>query len=236
MKKVLLVFLTVILLTGCNIRKNDNYYKKIADTIISFYRNDNYNRNDFSTNDRNIMDKYLSTLTHKNQTIDLTPYLENVKKTVNDKNTKGIYKENNKYYIKYSDLVFNNSKSDIESYATVICDGKVITLFYSEFYPNYSVTKSDKVYDYIYTGSNISKDVKKYAYRSSYDKSGVVVVLNIKNNDLSDISVSYENVDNFVNTNNNASTFSIIIRIIMIIIILGFGGFIIYKSYKKSNL
>ena len=41
MKKMLIFLIFLSLLTGCGITKNDEYYKNVSDTVVSFYRNPN---------------------------------------------------------------------------------------------------------------------------------------------------------------------------------------------------
>lgn len=233
MKKSLILLIVMSLLTGCGITKNDEYYKNVSDTVVSFYRNSNYKKSDFSSNDADVIEKYLSTLTHENQEIDITEYVnESTTKTL-ENDTKGVYKKNNKWFIKYNDLKFVTD-SDIDTYAVVNCNSKTFTLFSSLFYPKYEETKNNRVYNYVYLGSQIEKNTKKYAYRSSYDGSGLIVTLELKNKDIVNINTSYENVKNFVSSN-NLNNGSNALRFIIIIFIVIVGVFSIYKLYKNAK-
>ncbi|MGN1269210.1 MAG: hypothetical protein ACI4U0_06970 [Candidatus Aphodocola sp.] len=233
MKKSLILLIVMSLLTGCGITKNDEYYKNVSDTVVSFYRNSNYKKSDFSSNDADVIEKYLSTLTHENQEIDITEYVnESTAKTL-ENDTKGVYKKNNKWFIKYNDLKFVTD-SDIDTYAVVNCNSKTFTLFSSLFYPKYEETKNNRVYNYVYLGSQIEKNTKKYAYRSSYDGSGLIVTLELKNKDIVNINTSYENVKNFVSSN-NLNNGSNALRFIIIIFIVIVGVFSIYKLYKNAK-
>lgn len=233
MKKSLILLIVMSLLTGCGITKNDEYYKNVSDTVVSFYRNSNYKKSDFSSNDADVIEKYLSTLTHENQEIDITEYVnESTAKTL-ENDTKGVYKKNNKWFIKYNDLKFVTD-SDIDTYAVVNCNSKTFTLFSSLFYPKYEETKNNRVYNYVYLGSQIEKNTKKYAYRSSYDGSGLIVTLELKNKDIVNINTSYENVKNFVSSN-NLNNGSNALRFIIIIFIVIVGVFSVYKLYKNSK-
>ena len=233
MKKSLILLIVMSLLTGCGITKNDEYYKNVSDTVVSFYRNSNYKKSDFSSNDADVIEKYLSTLTHENQEIDITEYVnESTTKTL-ENDTKGVYKKNNKWFIKYNDLKFVTD-SDIDTYTVVNCNSKTFTLFSSLFYPKYEETKNNRVYNYVYLGSQIEKNTKKYAYRSSYDGSGLIVTLELKNKDIVNINTSYENVKNFVSSN-NLNNVSNALRFIIIIFIVIVGVFSIYKLYKNAK-
>lgn len=233
MKKILILLITILLLTGCGVTKNDEYYKKVSDTVVSFYRNSNYNKSDFSSNDTKVIESYLSTLTHINQEIDITKHVDESTTKTNEKDTAGVYKKSGKWFIKYKDLNFISS-NDIEPYAVINCDGKTFTLFSSLFYPDYKETKSNRVYSYVYVGSQIKKNNKKYAYRSSYDGSGLIVELELKNNDLVNINISYQSVNDFApsNTVNNGS---VVLRIIIIIFIVFAGVLMVYKLYKNAK-
>ena len=233
MKKILFILLSLLLLAGCGISKNDEYYKNVSDTIVSFYRSPDYDKNEFSSKDVKAIDKYLSTLTHENQEIDITEYVNSSSTETTRSNTIGVYTINNRWYIKYSDLEFINDNA-IEPYAIVNCNGKTFTLFSSLFYPEYEETKEDRTYNYIYIGSQIEKNTKKYAYRSSYDGSGLIVILELKNKDIVNINTSYENVKNFVSSN-NLNNGSNALRFIIIIFIVIVGVFSIYKLYKNAK-
>ncbi len=232
MKKILFILLSMLLLSRCGISKNDEYYKKVSNTVVSFYRKSNYNKNEFTSNDVKAIDKYLSTLTHKNQEIDITEYVYSSSTNTTASNTKGVYIINNRWYIKYNDLEFMNYY-DIEPYAIVNCNGKTFTLFSSMFYPDYEETKKDKTYNYVYIGSQIEKNIKKYAYRSSYNGSGLIVSLEINNNNIINISTSFENVNVFSSSNSLGKAGKLIIIIIMTIV--GFITFLLYKLYKNMN-
>lgn len=233
MKKFLIILIIMSLLTGCGIKKNNEYYKNVSDTVISFYRSSNYKKSDFSSNDVKVLNEYLSTLTHKNQEIDITKFVNEATTKTNEKNTKGVYTRDNKWFIKYEDLKFE-SHNDIEPYAVINCEGKTFTLFSSLFYPDYDDTRKNRVYNYVYVGSQIEKNIRKYAYRSSYDGSGVIVLLELKNKDIVNIFTIYENVNKFVssdNTNNNSGA----LRIIIILFIVIAGVFSIYKLYRSTK-
>ena len=142
---------------------------------------------------------------------------------------------NNKWYIKYNDLNFIDD-FDIEPYAIINCDGKTFTLFSSSFYPDYETTTNDDVYNYVYIGSQIDQNVKKYAYRSSYDGSGLIVTLKLNNN-IEKISTSFENVDEFISSTSSESSNIILIIIIIVIIIIGifFTIKLLYKIKNRNN-
>lgn len=93
MKKLLILLIVMSLLTSCGIAKNDEYYKNVSDTVVSFYRNSNYKKSDFSSNDADVIEKYLSTLTHENQEIDITKYVDESTTKTLDSDTKGVYKK-----------------------------------------------------------------------------------------------------------------------------------------------
>ncbi len=233
MKKILFILLSLLLLAGCGISKNDEYYKNVSDTIVSFYRSSDYDKNEFSSKDVKAIDKYSSTLTHENQEIDITDYVNSSSTETTRSNTMGVYTINNRWYIKYNDLEFIND-NDIEPYAIVNCNGKTFTLFSSLFYPEYEETKEDRTYNYIYIGSQIEKNTKKYAYRSSYDGSGLIVNLELNSNDIVNISTLFENVDDFVSSNSSNKGGKLII-VIIIMTIVGFVLFSLYKIYKNIN-
>lgn len=233
MKKILII-LCLFLLVGCNNTNNSEYYRKVSDTIVSFYKDSKYNKDDFRKDDINSIDKYLNKLTHENEEINITNYINDSTTVTSEKDTDGIYEKNNNWYIKYKDLDFINS-SDIEPYAVINCNGKTFTLFKSLFYPSYEETKNNKVYSYVYVGSKTLSNNRKYAYRSSYDGSGLIVNIDIDSNKIINIDTNFENVNDF-NSNNNSNN-GLLIRVVMIIIILVVSIFSVYKlmtSYKND--
>ena len=52
------------------------------------------------------------------------------------------------------------TKTYNDYYAVVNCNGKTFTLFSSLFYPKYEETKNNRVYNYLYLGSQIEKILK----------------------------------------------------------------------------
>ena len=52
------------------------------------------------------------------------------------------------------------TKTYNDYYAVVNCNGKTFTLFSSLFYPKYEETKNNRVYNYVYLGSQIEKILK----------------------------------------------------------------------------
>lgn len=99
------------------------------------------------------------------------------------------------------------------------------------FYPEYEETKEDRTYNYIYIGSQIEKNTKKYAYRSSYDGSGLIVNLELNINDIVNISTLFENVDDFVPSNSSNKGG----KLIIVIIIMAIVGFVLFSLYKNIN-
>ena len=176
---------------------NNEYYRYVADTIVGFYHNDQYNERTIRSKDRVIIKKYLSHLTHENEEICLDDYMIKTSDYYTNKpNSQYVYKVNDKCYIKYNNIGFDKYTSEdheIEPYREIICDNYRIILYESMFYPKYSDTKNNPKYDYYFETSSKNLSTYSYTYQSSYDGTYLIVSLVVSNKQIIDIKINNTN-------------------------------------------
>ncbi|MBQ6841227.1 MAG: hypothetical protein IJO63_03840 [Bacilli bacterium] len=199
MKKVVIIIATIFLIViGANylMNKDDNYYDSIADLVLSFYRTSTYDKSLFKDSDIDAIETYLSKLTHKNEVIDLSEYIEKSPAYQTDSpNSNGVYTKDGKCYIEYEDLDFDKPVEevnyDMEPFKKVVCNNYFTDLYESQFYPAYEVTKKDPKYDYTFKNVEQTDTGYSYNYVSTYDGSGLVIKLVISDKILVKIETEY---------------------------------------------
>lgn len=167
-------------------KSNEEYYLHVADTVVSMYSTNKYDRTSIKKRDYDAFDKFLSTLTHINEEICVSDYI--IKKPAyrtGEKNSKIIYKKDNKCYVLYEDLSLAykdvNDDIEIEPYDKLICDGYVVYLYKSMFMPAYEDTLNNPKYNYFLEDYLKTDTGYEYNYVSSYDGSKIKVILEINN-------------------------------------------------------
>ena len=202
MKKIIIFCISAVLLiiVGINAFKenNEKYYESIANLVVGFYKSDKYDESEIKDSDIKTIEKYLSKLTHKNQEIDLSEYIE--KSTVyytTEHNTHGVYTKDGKCFIEYEDLGFTEAKVEqmehIEPYKKVVCENYFVDIYASYFYPSYEVTKKDPKYNYFYDSMTKNDNEYVYKYISTYDGSGLLVKISLDGKVISEIKTEYIN-------------------------------------------
>ena len=201
MKKLLMFIFTVLLLSGCTIG-NASYYDKVAETVISLYRIDVYDKKNIRDEDVNAIDVYLSQITHVNQAVDLTDFLDKARPT-NDKDSSTVFVRGDRCYIAYADVkaafdkIYANPDAHDEISYTVSCNGYYATLYETDFYPDYSVTQNDPVHDYILLKTYEENGNRIYIYRSTYNGVGLKLTLYISDH-IYKIDTTQVNADTYL--------------------------------------
>lgn len=206
MKKVILLgFLITIFLTGCQ-SKNFKYYKNVSDTVISFYNNNEYDKEKFYEEDLSAINAFLSELTHKDQIVNISDYITKSQEYyTSESNTDGVWIDGNTCYIKYNELgLFStgeeveNDSYEIELNKRIVCNNYYTILYESNFYPNYNVTKLNPRYNYIYLDGNKLKKGYEFIYRSTYDGTGMKVNIVIEDKKIVKINTSIIDVTGYI--------------------------------------
>lgn len=196
-KYIIILLAMIALIVGLKIiNNNQDYYLNVSNEVIKLFRSSNYDTKIIKKKDREAVNKYLSTLTHSNQVIDLTEYInKNNDYYTIDKNTKGVYIENGKCYIKYQDLnianVFDEFNYDGEPYQRVICNNYFTYIYLSYFYPDYEDTKKNPKYDYVFNKEEKMSYGYLFTYRSTYDGTLLKIKFVINNNTIESITSEF---------------------------------------------
>lgn len=202
MKKLIIIGISAIvfIIVGINTFKenNEEYYESISNLVVAFYKSDKYDEDKVKKKDVSAVEKYLSKLTHKNEEIDLSEYIEESKVYfTTEHNTHGVYTKDGKCFIEYEDLGFAEMEVEkmehIEPYKKVVCDNYFADIYASYFYPSYEVTKKDPKYNYLYDSMTKKEHEYIYKYISTYDGSGLLVKLSLDGNVISKIDTEYIN-------------------------------------------
>lgn len=198
--KIIIVMIIAILASGCTI-KNQKYYDSLATIIIAFYKTDIYDVKKIDKNDMAIVSEYLSQLTHKDQKINVSDFINKDWPSI-EENSKEIYVEDGICYMQYSslkekfdDFYLENDQSVIDAFYTVTCNGYYATLSESDFYPDYESTKKNPEHNYILLDKYKENDSYIYIYRSTYDGIGLKLKLEVENKKLINIITENVNVD-----------------------------------------
>jgi len=199
MKKIILLLFIILILTGCN-KHDEAYYTKYADIAISLFRKDSYDANKIYSKDRKAMDEYLTRLTHKNEVIVLNDYIDKNEPTTSP-NSSNITVKNGVCTISYENLSYEFKKNATDDEGAMepsfsgVCEGYYFNVSESNLYPDYESTKNNPRYDYVLLKSEKSDDKFNFYYRSTYDGSGLKLVLNLKKNNVEKVITEFVNVD-----------------------------------------
>lgn len=236
MKKIITIIICCFIICGCSNNKNE-YYKQVSEILVNTLNGTTNNLNDVDKKDRDVVNNYISQITHVNQEVNVSDMLikDNEHKTT-ESNTKDIYYKNNNCYIKYDKLKINTYDYDnyeMEPYQRLVCDGYYIVVYQSDFYPNYEKSKTNPIYNYLYKGSIKNGIDHQYIYKSTYDGSYLNVKINaddkINNIDLV-FNENYNDVvfDESISSSNFVYLPFIIMAVLIILVIV-----ILLKNKKK---
>lgn len=220
MKKIISLFVLLILLSGCS-KKDALYYQDMADVVISLFQDVNYDKSDFSRKENEAIEKVVSELTHENHKINVSDFIEKTQMyVVNEKNSEEIFKENGECFIYYKDLGYYEYTTDenhyeLEPHKRLVCDGYYTVLYASDFYPEYELTKVSPLHHYAYINFNEYKDGYNYIYKSTYDGSYLVIDINTEEMEINLLNDVPE--EEIVIEEKGTSVFSLIIVIFIFI-------------------
>lgn len=233
MKKFLLI-LCVILFTGCN--KQVVHYEKFSNTVVGLFDSVVYDQKGFNQTEIKLIEKYITTLTHENEIIELDKYIQkNEDYYTDEKNTQGVFTDNGKCYIKYEDINFekipnDNSHLADSQVAKIICNNYLVILNDSHF-TSYEEIRNNKRHNYRYLGHSKDMNVYNFVYRSYYDGMGLIVTIETDGNNIVKFDVKEDNTNNYVLvTEEEGSAFG---AIILYLAILGLVGSLVVFVFKK---
>ncbi len=204
MKKVVLI-ICLLLLTGCGKKYDEEYYMNYSDIVVSFFRNKTYDSSSVYEEDREALDKYLTSITHENELVDIEEFLMKDDPTP-EANSSLVIIEGDKCYVKYSDLrtLFDNytntstGEEAIEAYYSGVCRGYPFVIYDSDLMPSYDDLVSDPRYDYVLLKDEKKNDEYIFYYRSTYDGTGLQVTLKLKKKHVVEVKTDFVNVDGII--------------------------------------
>ena len=221
MKKI--VLLLIIFLTGCS-SPNDN--KQISDAIIEYYQTGTYDSLKLSNSQYQKVEDHINQA--NNIKINLNDFMiyDQEYKT-NEKNTTGVYVENNICYINSNDIKFieNSDESyEFDDNAKIVCNG-YFTILTKDTVLALDNTNKIKQSDYRFLGY-YEENGDNFVYRSYENGTGLIVTIS------DEITLNFTNVDNLTLRPIDESSNDLLFPII--IVILGIGGLLIKKRIDNN--
>lgn len=178
----LIIIMCCLFLSGCTASNNVEYYQKVSKIIVNTLTDPNVDLSDVNKKDIDVVKDTLSKITHKNQEINISELIEkDTEHKVTEPNTKEIYHKDGNCYIKYDDLkinVYDEENFEIDPFQRIICDGYYVTVYQSDFFPNYEKAISNPLYSYLYKGFINTNNDYKFIYKSTYDGSYLNININ----------------------------------------------------------
>ena len=223
MIKRVCVILVLLLLCGCG-KVDISEYEKVSKLAVSMLKNEAYDTSDLSEKQMELLNNFKVDLL--NPLINVSDFIvyEDYYKT-NDKNTDGIFLEDNICYIRYNVIDFLDALADEgEPIARVVCNGYYTVLYHESVKPI-----GDSLYEdnYRYLGYYYD-DGYNFCYRSYLDGNGLVIKISDR------INIEFMNVDDLklerYDSDNN-SYLRVIIGGVIFLVVVGVLMFI-----KKLSL
>lgn len=195
-KRILSVLLLIIISLSLTACKSDRVSTAdhISPLIIEYHYNKNVNTKGLSIKEKKLFNNFIESQKITNKVINISEAVGFSEEGIEDgENTAGIYKENDKYYIKYTDLVWESVGNDYKSHLVLNNLGTLI--FRSQFPILYDETKDNLIYRYRYYNKNLYDDHIDYHYKSLGNSSGLIIRYhNNKNGTVKSISLIYQDL------------------------------------------
>lgn len=231
MKKLISVFILLILLTGCT-KKNE--LDKISNAIINYHHEYNYNISNLSSESQKVLENLKKQELKENKVINISKldvFSNDI--TTDEPNTKGVYYENGDYLIKYNDLKFEkvNEKDYI---ATLYVNGYIVNISKRDFPILYYETRSVE-YKYRFMKKVKENNEIKYYYRSYGNGSMLTIDYKMNNDKIESIDLLYSDyyiLDNLEPEVKHSSNFGNVVFMVVISLAVGFTIFKALKIYK----
>ena len=200
MKRKILVILTLALLSSACTIKNGEYYDEVATIAISFFQTDSYDKSRVSKSDRLALDEYLSSLTHVNQKVNVSDYID-IDLPTNEPNTNGVAVIDGNCYLDYAVIKAAFDKvpySASEPSFKVSCNGYYAILHVSDFNPQYSYTQNNPEHNYILIDKYKEENARFYIYKSTYNGKGLMLAMQLDGSKITKITAKTVNADDYL--------------------------------------
>ena len=191
MKKIIVLGICLLSLCGCH-KSSDKMAENLASIIVDLNQVKEPSLAGLNKEEKELLNEYIESEKKDNKviSIDNSVYFS-AESYTEEENTKGLYQEDGKYYIKYNDLKWKPTPNGDDYYAVINLDSYQSAVYKSLVPILYKDTHGKSKYNYDF-GKKIKNDDKiKYFYKSIYDESGFVIVFNLKNNKIDKIETYY---------------------------------------------
>lgn len=193
MKKILSIIVCLFLLTGCSSNLMEQT-QILSDNILNIIYIENYDFSKLNKTNQELLNKLISKEKFENKVINITE-LDKFSDEGYDKtkeNSYGIYKENDNYLIKYSDLNFEKNEFSSDFIAHLYVEGYPITIDKSLFPLLCTDTCGNINYKYRYMRREKTSDEINYYYRSFGNGSMLTIKYILEKNKITDIKLIYD--------------------------------------------
>ncbi len=241
-KNIIFVLLIILLTSGCTLIKDQQYYKEIANKVITLFKNVNYDDKGLTSEEKIAMDRVVSEITHEDQLINVSDFI--VKKDefkVSEGNSKEIHVEDGICYTYYDKLDIESYKTENEHYELephkrLVCDGYYTVLYESDFYPSLEDTKNNPLHNYAYVKGYKTDVGYNFIYRSTYNGSYLTVSFDLEDDMYIGLSHDDVDLDNLnIDEGKDSSELLAIMVVIVLVIIIALLIPLLLKKKKESE-
>lgn len=227
--KPIVLLLIIVILTGCSSKTDmtDN----LANKIIDAHKNSTVDTTNMSKEEQRLFYKFLDSEVLENKIVNISENIEFSDQSYTDaQDTYGLYEENGNYYIKYTDIKWEQVENDYR--ATISLNHEESALFKSLIPILYDDTHDKDKYNYIYMNKNKTKEYLDYYYKSITDGSGLIIRFYFIKNKIEKISTIYQDIYNKPEDITDATNITLQTIILIVISIIVIGSIVII--YKKN--
>ena len=192
MKRIILIVTLLLLLTGCTI-KNEKYYESVANIVISFFNSRDYDESKIDKLDRDAVFALWTSITHENQTINLSEYVDVKMPSNEESNCEVSYATVKKVLDSYK-----NDSDVMEPRYISSCNGYYAVIYESDLYPDYEYTLKNPEHNYILVNKYTDSNIKHYIYKSTYNGKGLMLKLHLEGKQIIKIDTEYVNANDYI--------------------------------------
>ena len=240
-KNILLILLLGISLMLCGCTSNVDSADKMDNVVLSLLRNKAYETKGLSKYEVSLIEDFIAKEKVENKIINLNSLsVYSDLDYENHADSKGVYEENGVYYIRYSDIIFeeiNDSGDSPEDYiyyaTTIYYNGRILNINKDIIPVLYDDTAKNSKYVYTYRGTATYNNAIVSYYNSLYDDTGMRIIFNLKNNKITSIDIAYDVSNNIYEIEEETSTSSKtenLLFVISLVIVLTFAIIFLIKK------
>ena len=231
MRNIKIIILIICLLLTCSCKKDMvTMTEKLANKIVDAHKSSTVDTTDMNKEEQRLFYTFLDSQILENKIINISENIEfSDQSDTQAPNTNGLYEENGDYYIKYTDIKWEQVENDYR--ATISLNNKEAGLFKSLVPILYDDTYNNDKYNYIYMNKNKTDNSLEYYYKSITDGSGLIIRFYLNKNKISKISTIYQDIYYEPEITNKKS--NIILQTIVLIVIVLFTVSLVVLVIKR---